>query len=327
MSSQVQFKSSAPQTIPPYGSLDQLRQPLLELRQPLDDDDKKAELEPGTIEQKTVILVVGATGGTGQAVVNCLLKRKFAKNQIRLLARTPASAKKLFGEGVDILQGNVADLDAVKAAIVNVTHVFYLTGPSLKDSREELEQCLVGGLRNIVNEGKRLGTLKHIILLSAVAIEWPYHPRMVLLNTFAPGLWAAHVSQERILRLSGLNYTIVRPPRLGPHDIQPEEVTISNGKCQRDYVSRAAVGEFMGRCVDNPILPAKVTLKIWGDKTKNLTEDFNWNTLFSSVESDVDDIPPNFEKRHIYAKRRYFTGLVLIISAIILLFLWRCGVL
>jgi len=255
-------------------------------------------------EHKTVMLVVGATGETGQGVVHCLLDRKFKSNQIRVLARTPESAKKLFGEDVEIFKGNVNSLDAIVAAMVDVTHVFYLTGPRLSDSYQELQECLVIGLRNIIDEGKRLGSLKHIILLSAVAIEWPYHPRVVFLNTMVPGLWAAHITQERLLRSSELNYTIVRPPRLGPANAIPEEINISNGKCKRDYVSRAAVAEFMSRCVENTGLPTKVTLKIWGEQ-KTLSDQFQWNDLFQKVHSDSDDLPSDFEKKHQYAKRLY----------------------
>jgi len=269
-----------------------------------------------------VILVVGATGETGQGVVHCLIERKFNSKQIRVLARTPDSAKKLFGEDVEIFKGGVGSLDAIKAALVNVTHVFYLTGPRLQDSWNEMQDCLVNGLRHIINEGKKLGTLKHIILLSAVAIEWPYHPRVVLLNSFVPGLWAAHVQQERLLRSSGLNYTIVRPPRLGPTKTSPEEISISNGKCVKDYVSRAAVAEFMSRCVENSVLPGKVTLKIWGEQ-KLLSDQFQWNALFKSVHSDEDDLPPDFEKRHTVAKRLYGIGLLIIVCVIVFVLVWK----
>jgi len=119
-----------------------------------------------------------------------------------------------------------------------------------------------------------------------------------------PGLWAAHITQERLLRSSELNYTIVRPPRLGPANAIPEEINISNGKCKRDYVSRAAVAEFMSRCVENTGLPTKVTLKIWGEQ-KTLSDQFQWNDLFQKVHSDSDDLPSDFEKKHQYAKRLY----------------------
>jgi len=273
-------------------------------------------------ERKAISLVVGATGETGQGVVHCLIERKFTPNQIRILARTPESAKNLFGEDVEIFKGNVNSLDAIKAALINVTHVFYLTGPRFRDTYQEMQECLVIGLRHIINEGKRLGTLKHIILLSAIAVEWPYHPRVVLLNTFVPGLWAAHIAQERLLRESGLNYTIVRPPRLGPAKTAPEEINISNGKCLRDYVTRAAVAEFMSRCVESSVLPPKVTLKIWGEQ-KMLSAQFQWNTLFQQVHSDSDDLPSDFENRHIYWKRFYGLLILLILCGIIFLLVWK----
>jgi len=246
-------------------------------------------------EQKPITLVVGATGRTGQAVVHYLLKKNFSKNQIRILARNIDSAKKLFGEEVEIYQGNVASLDAVKPAIKDVTHVFYLTGPTYKSSRQEVEQCLVWGLRNIVNEGKKLGTLRHVILLSSIGLDRPYWIFTVLLNMLIPGLAISHLAQERLLRESGLNYTILRPPVLGEVATIPEEVKITNGRCQGYSISRAALGDFMVRCIENPVLPAKTTLEIWGLK-KKATEDFKWNTLFSKVQADFDDLPPNLEK-------------------------------
>jgi len=185
------------------------------------------------------------------------------------------SAKKLFGEEVGIFQGNVASAEAVKPAIVDVTHVFYLTGPAFKDSSEQIEQGLVWGLRNIVNEGKKLGSLKHIILLSAALVDRPYFPFAVLIGTIFPGIWHHHLAQERLLRESDLNYTIVRPPMLGDVATLPEEVNVSNGRAQRNHISRAALAEFMVRCIDNPVLPAKVTLGIWGEKKKNYPKTLN----------------------------------------------------
>jgi len=263
-------------------------------------------------DSKKIILVVGGTGRTGQAVVRRLLTQT-PTPEVRVLTRNVESAQKLLGGDVRIFQGNVAQLDAVARALADVTHVFYLTGPAIFDSRLAVEQCIVWGLRNIINESKKTNKLKHILLLTSVAVETPYRiPSVIINKILCPGLMSDHVIQERILRESGIDYTILRPPMLGSQDVAPEEVDVSRTDAKGMSVSRAALGEVFVRAMTNPALPRNVTFYVWGRKEK-LTDRFDWNKLFSKLEPDFDDLPKDLEKRHATAGIVYSVSLALVV--------------
>ncbi len=77
--------------------------------------------------QKT-ILVVGATGNQGGAVVNALLE-KGSSYRIRGLTRDPKSdkAKQLADQGVELVQGDLDDKNSLSEAVKGVDGVFSVT--------------------------------------------------------------------------------------------------------------------------------------------------------------------------------------------------------
>lgn len=68
-----------------------------------------------------MILVTGATGNAGSAVVRSLLDGGAA---VRALVRDRARAAERLGDGVELAVGDFADRDAVRAAVTGVDRVF-----------------------------------------------------------------------------------------------------------------------------------------------------------------------------------------------------------
>jgi nucleoside-diphosphate-sugar epimerase len=74
------------------------------------------------------VLVTGATGFLGVALVRCLLSRGVP---VRVLARSPIAAKELADRGAEIVVGDITDEPAVRTALKGVDTVFHLAGKLL----------------------------------------------------------------------------------------------------------------------------------------------------------------------------------------------------
>lgn len=74
------------------------------------------------------ILVTGATGKLGQRVVGRLLQRQA---RVRVLSRRREDALKLWGDRVDIAEGNFSNPASLKEAARGISAIFVLS-PSVK---------------------------------------------------------------------------------------------------------------------------------------------------------------------------------------------------
>jgi nucleoside-diphosphate-sugar epimerase len=74
---------------------------------------------PGT----ELTLVTGATGFTGSHLVRRLVADG---NRVRVIARSAARAREILPETVDVVEGDIADLDVVERATRGVTTVYHL---------------------------------------------------------------------------------------------------------------------------------------------------------------------------------------------------------
>ncbi|HEY6407769.1 MAG TPA: SDR family NAD(P)-dependent oxidoreductase, partial [Ktedonobacteraceae bacterium] len=71
------------------------------------------------------ILVTGATGFLGSALVTELVRQK---QQIRILARDEQKARAQFGEAVSIVAGEITDPQQVQQAVDGATEIYHLVG-------------------------------------------------------------------------------------------------------------------------------------------------------------------------------------------------------
>ena len=71
------------------------------------------------------ILVTGATGFLGAALITELVKQK---QDVRVLARDEQKARAHFGEAVEIIRGEITDVEQVERAVDGATIVYHLVG-------------------------------------------------------------------------------------------------------------------------------------------------------------------------------------------------------
>lgn len=144
---------------------------------------------------KKIILVIGGTGMLGKPVAQQLKADGF---NVRLLVRNPEKAKKLLGDGYELFQGDVDNLDSVRAALTGVdgVHISLKGGPTEADF-ERMDHFAVRDIADIAKE-KNVG---RVTLISAYAVseEKADTPES-----------RSKVRGEAALKSSGVPYTIFR---------------------------------------------------------------------------------------------------------------------
>ncbi|MEU5761248.1 NAD(P)H-binding protein [Nocardia sp. NPDC047648] len=133
-----------------------------------------------------MILVTGATGTVGRALVDRLVA---AKTPVRALTRRPAAAK--LPEAVDVVAGDLGDPTSIAAALRGVDRVFLLTtGPEIPVHDA-----------NLLHEAARAG-VTHVVKLSSGRTGD---------DTATDPIPSWHRLGEQALRDSGLAWTILGP--------------------------------------------------------------------------------------------------------------------
>ncbi|MGK6315777.1 SDR family oxidoreductase [Neorhizobium sp. DT-125] len=150
------------------------------------------------------ILVTGATGRVGRHVVSQLLKRNAS---VRVLVRDPSKAN--FPAGVDVVQGDMLDIDALRAAFSGIRTLFLLNAVA----GDEFTQALI--TLNIARESG----VERVVYLSVIHSE-----RFVNVPHFAVKSGA-----ERMIDEMGFSATILRPAYFIDNELMIKDVILNHG--------------------------------------------------------------------------------------------------
>ncbi|MER8368063.1 NmrA/HSCARG family protein [Mesorhizobium sp. M1378] len=150
------------------------------------------------------ILVTGATGNVGRNVVEQLVKRGA---NVRALVRDPSKAD--FPAGVDVVQGDLLDVDSLRKAFSGVSTLFLLNAVVA----DEFTQALVA------LAAAREAGIERIVYLSVIHSD---------LYVNVPH-FAGKFGVERMIEQMGLNATILRPAYFMNNDITIKDVVTGYG--------------------------------------------------------------------------------------------------
>ena len=140
---------------------------------------------------KPVVLVVGASGTIGQPTVAEAFSRGY---QTKALVRDPAQAS-LFPEGVQVVVGDLTRAETLHEAVDGATGIIFTHGIGGNNPKGS-EQVNYGAVRNVLSV---LNAPARIALMTAVGVT----------KLSVGHDWKRR--GERLVRASGLPYTIVRP--------------------------------------------------------------------------------------------------------------------
>ncbi|ACA95385.1 MULTISPECIES: SDR family oxidoreductase [Burkholderia cepacia complex] len=150
------------------------------------------------------ILVTGATGRIGRQLVRQLVDRGA---DVRVLVRDPAKAD--FPAAVTVAQGDMLDVDALRAAFSGVRTLFLLNGVA----GDEFTQALIA-----LNLAREAG-IERVVYLSVLHAD-----RFVNVPHFAVKFGA-----ERMIEQMGFSATILRPAYFMDNDATVKDVIVGHG--------------------------------------------------------------------------------------------------
>jgi uncharacterized protein YbjT (DUF2867 family) len=150
------------------------------------------------------ILVTGATGRVGHKVVQQLVKRGA---DVRVLVRDTSKAS--FPAGVEVVQGDLLDIDALRTAFTGVNTLFLLNAVAA----DEFTQALIA--LNIARESD----VERVVYLSVI-----HSDHFVNVPHFAVKSGA-----ERMIERMGFGATILRPAYFIDNELMIKDVIFNHG--------------------------------------------------------------------------------------------------
>ncbi|MBK6683606.1 MAG: SDR family oxidoreductase [Deltaproteobacteria bacterium] len=204
------------------------------------------------------VVVFGASGGSGRATVEALLKRG---DQVRAFVRRPEDWGPV-PPGLELARGDVLEPADVEGALSDGEVVIVTLGiresalwVRLFGSRQTRIDVRSAGTAAIIQGMKRRGQRRLIVQttygIGATEGRLPFVWRLIFSLLLRPQIADSRV-QERGVRESGLDWTLVQPVALVDGPASGGIHTSTEGEVQRMEITRSAVGEFLAMAARDP---------------------------------------------------------------------------
>ena len=179
-----------------------------------------------------MILITGATGQLGTAVIKNLLKKTSA-NRIAAFVRDESKASALKGKGVNIRVGSYDDTASLHKAMQGIEKVLLIAGT---DEERRLQQH-----QNVVDAANKVGV--QCIAYTSRNLKDP--------STLANKLMKGHFQTEDYIKASVLNYAIFRnvlymdtlPQFVGGERVFDTGINLPTGDGRVPFALRSEMGE------------------------------------------------------------------------------------
>jgi NAD(P)H dehydrogenase (quinone) len=141
-----------------------------------------------------MILVTGATGNLGKSTIDSLLEKGYPSTHIVALVRDEEKAIDLKNKGIDIRVGDYNNYESLITALTGVEKVLLVSGQDVVNRGKQHA--------NVISVAKEVG-VKHILYTS-------YERNNDKETSPIAFLGKSHIETEKLIRESGLTYTIFR---------------------------------------------------------------------------------------------------------------------
>lgn len=225
-----------------------------------------------------LVLVAGATGGTGQEVVDQALAKGF---RVRALVRDQTKARTLFGDRVQYVTGDVREPRSLRRAVKGVDQVICALGSNVqRDPENSPERVDYAGVKALAEAANAAG-VSQFILVSSMGVTHPEHQ----LNAMLDNILEWKLKGEDAVRATGINYTIVRPGALTNEPGGQRGVRIMQGDPRNGEgsISRSDVAAVLVSAIGRSDLYFK-TFEIVGDNGSSRIE---WASLYNDLHPDA----------------------------------------
>jgi putative NADH-flavin reductase len=202
------------------------------------------------------LTVFGATGGTGLQVVEQGLA---AGHEVRAVVRDAARLGAA-RPGLEVVVADVMDPSAIVDAVTGGDAVVSAIGS--RNGRAPTTVC-TDSARSIVTAMHRAGTRRLVVVSGTGPFDEGEGPGMRYVvkpigRLFLKNVFADFVAMEKVVRASGLDWTIVRPPRLTDKPLSGRYRIQRDINMHRNFtVSRADVAHLiLDACADSDTFDA-----------------------------------------------------------------------
>jgi dihydroflavonol-4-reductase len=177
-----------------------------------------------------IVLITGASGFVGSAVARDLLREGF---KVRALARKSSLRKNFEGLDVEIVEGDMRDPSATRAAAKDARYVFHVAADYRlwAPDPDEIIRANVDGTRSVMQAGRDVGAERVVYTSSVATLKLhedgrPADESRPLSEDEAIGAYKkSKVVAERLVERmvgEGLPAVIVNPSTpVGPRDVKP----------------------------------------------------------------------------------------------------------
>ena len=207
---------------------------------------------PEIVTRMRHLLVIGATRHTGKLVMQQALA---AGHTVTALARDPARID-VQHERLHVVRGDVLDPATLAPAVAGCDAVVSALGATSKV--RAYTTLYSAGMRNVMQAMRGAGVTR-LIAVSAAPLcrdkddTLPSKLMNTLLWAFIKELYADMARMEEVLRTSGLDWTIVRPPKLTGKPLTGQYRTAINRSVRGGYaISRADLAGAILTLLDDP---------------------------------------------------------------------------
>jgi uncharacterized protein YbjT (DUF2867 family) len=225
-------------------------------------------------DQNETVLVAGATGGTGRALVRNLLDQGFA---VTAFVRDESKARVVLGDDIGYVVGDVRQIDTIRSAMQDVDYVISAIGSSRSDPTNNPEAVDFGGVKNLADASAEAG-VSQFVLVSSSGVTQEDH----FLNKNFDNILNWKFKGEEALRASGVAYTIVRPGGLVNTPGGEFDVVFAQGDTATGRISREDVALICIAALQQPAARGK-TFETFNGEVAGAND---WPVLFGALAKD-----------------------------------------
>ena len=212
----------------------------------------------------TKILVIGASRGIGLETVRTALRAGYS---VRALARSAAGIP-IADVGLDKLSGDALDRDTIRNALQDVDAVIQTLGVDFSPQLIFEGTSLFSESTRILVDAMKAAGVKRLITVTGIGAgdsrgHGGFLYDAILFPLLLKRVYDDKDVQERIVRSSGLDWTIVRPGMLSNGSATGRYRVLTASKDWRfGVISRADVANFLVRLTKDPALIGATPLLI-----------------------------------------------------------------
>jgi uncharacterized protein YbjT (DUF2867 family) len=233
-----------------------------------------ASVSSSEAPSEQLVVVAGATGGTGRAVVKNLMAQGY---QVRALVRDEAKARVVLGDDLSYAVGDVRQIDTIRAAFADADYVISAIGSSRADPSNNPEAVDYKGVKNLAEAAAAEG-IKQFVLVSSSGVTQDDH----FLNKAFDNVLKWKLKGENALRESGVPYTVVRPGGLINKPANEFAVTFAQGDTATGTISREDVALICIAAIQQADARGK-TFESFSAQEPGVND---WSALFAGLAAD-----------------------------------------